>query len=88
MVKFVSYDGKYPDLCMGTLVLEIDGKIVNPKGVLMSGGSVTFYNGCADVEVTNGEWELDLPNEYLEFYDDIKKVVNENVPHGCCGGCV
>lgn len=88
MVKFVSYDGKYPCLCMGTLVLEIDGKIVNLKGVLMSGGSVTFYNGYMDVEVTKGGWELDLPDEYLDFYDDIKKVVNENVPHGCCGGCI
>lgn len=88
MVKFVSYDGKFPCLCMGNLVLEIDGKIVNLKGVLMSGGSVTFYNGYADVKVTKGGWELDLPDEYLDFYDDIKKVVNENVPHGCCGGCV
>lgn len=24
-VKFISYDGKYPCLCMGTLILEIDG---------------------------------------------------------------
>lgn len=24
-VKFISYDGKYPCLCMGMLILEIDG---------------------------------------------------------------
>ena len=26
MVKFISYDGKYPTLCMGVLTVEIDGK--------------------------------------------------------------
>ena len=27
-VKFISYDGKYPNLCSGRLVLEIDGERV------------------------------------------------------------
>ena len=26
-VKFISYDGKFPNLCSGQLVLEIDGVI-------------------------------------------------------------
>lgn len=25
-VKFISYDGKYPNLCRGVLILNIDGK--------------------------------------------------------------
>lgn len=25
-VKFISYSGKYPSLCCGELILEIDGK--------------------------------------------------------------
>ena len=27
-VKFISYDGKYPNLCRGKLTLEIDGEKV------------------------------------------------------------
>ncbi len=27
-VKFISYSGKYPNLCSGQLIVEIDGKIV------------------------------------------------------------
>ena len=27
-VKFISYDGKYPTLCSGELILEIDGEVV------------------------------------------------------------
>lgn len=26
MVEFVSYDGEYPNLCSGTLMLSIDGE--------------------------------------------------------------
>lgn len=38
-VKFVSYDGEYPNLCSGTLVLNVDGKDVTfPKYCLSSCG--------------------------------------------------
>ena len=28
MIKFISYTGEYPCLCMGVLTLEIDGDII------------------------------------------------------------
>ena len=56
-VKFVSYDGKYPNLCTGTLVLNIDGTdysfgFTTVPGMSKcdfpmfwhSGGSVSFDN--------------------------------------------
>ncbi len=102
-VKFVSYDGKWPNLCSGTLVLNIDGTDYSfgYTGLFTktkcdfpmfwhSGGSVTFdedWNG----NVTPGCWRidsLDLPEQFRKYTDEINRVFNDNVPHGCCGGCI
>lgn len=87
-VKFVSYTGKYPNLCCGDLTLEIDGKQVrfgNEKRPRFwsSGGS------CRG-GIEHGEWEIDveeIPEEYRKYAAEIDRVFNENVEHGCCGGC-
>lgn len=42
MIKFISYDGAWPNLCRGTLVVEKDGKQYSMYGALISGGSVSF----------------------------------------------
>ena len=38
MVEFISYDGKYPRLCGGTLVVRVNCKEYQLKSVLKSGG--------------------------------------------------
>jgi len=103
-VKFVSYDGKFPNACSGTLILEIDGKTVTfgntyrePKpdypSFWCSGGSVSFDDQWNE-NVTSGPWEFSsyesdmLPDNFKENKDLLLKVFNENVPWGCCGGCV
>ncbi len=85
-VKFISYDGHYPNLCRGTLVLEIKGERVNFEHIMCSGGSV----GGADWdEVYYGPWLVNLERypEYEKYAELIAVVINENVPFGCCGGC-
>ena len=55
-----------------------------------SGGSVTFDEDWDSV-VEQGEWEIDveeLPEQFWDVADEIDRVFNENVPFGCCGGCV
>lgn len=98
-IKFLSYDGTYPNLCSGTLGLEIDGKKVYCKRCLSSGGSagVDFDNDYEEY-CTTGDWtvyfediEGQLPDGMsLSGLDKqiITDLVNENVPHGCCGGCI
>lgn len=84
IVEFVSYDGHYPCLCSGTLVLRIDGKIVELKGCLVSGGGLS-----EDYEAYQDEWSIDfLPEELKPLKDIITDLVNENVEFGCCGGCI
>lgn len=41
-IKFVSYNGIFPNLCSGTLVLSVDGNTVSEKYCLVSGVNVHF----------------------------------------------
>ena len=89
MVKFISYDGKYPCLCSGTLKIEVDGKVYEFYRILRSGGFVSFANGWG--EVAYGKWsifEAKLPKELKSLVEEITECVNSNVSKGCCGGCL
>ena len=86
----IEYDGKFPNLCRGNLVVTVDGKryAFSPY-CLSSGGSVLFDDEWNE-EVNEGpwnisEWPSDFPDEYKQAVVD---AVNESIPHGCCGGCV
>lgn len=105
MVKFISYDGKYPNLCSGILTLLIDNKIVK------FGQSYRFTEEEQN-EYYNSFWyssgfphlnfeddrfgekypwsfnEDQFPDKYLNYYDEICELFNENVAWGCCGGCL
>lgn len=100
-VKFVSYTGRYPNLCRGVLTLLIEGKEVrfghnymiydswktdgNYDAFWSSGGGLDS-NYCA----YKGEWEIDvekLPEEYKKYATEIDEIFNSEVPYGCCGGC-
>lgn len=87
-VEFVSYDGEYPCRCFGTLVVRIEGVVFTLVNRLVSGGSVWFDDDWSE-HVEEGEWGLsELPEEIEPFRQQILDLVNENVPFGCCGGCV
>lgn len=87
MVEFISYDGSFPNLCSGTLMLKIDGEIVSWQHCLRSGGTVWFDDNWS-VHVETGEWTVNIPEEYEKYREEITDIVNSNIPYGCCGGCV
>jgi hypothetical protein len=87
-IEFVSYGGCYPNLCSGELIIKINSSEVNLGRCLVSGGSVFFDENWSE-GVTAGEWTIgDLPDAYEQYRAEITNLVNQNVPHGCCGGCV
>ena len=53
-IQFVSYDGEYPNLCSGQLVLNVAGEIVSADHCLTSGGGLVFKDGREDT--THGPW--------------------------------
>ena len=55
MIKFISYDSKWPILCMGTLVVEKDGKQYSMKHVLESSGSCGFNKDYSESYINKGE---------------------------------
>ena len=89
MIEFVSYDGEYPGLCMGTLTIKVDGKTYKFEHALISRGQI-----CRDDDwnmwAEKGDWEVNLfEHPELEPHkEEITRLVNENVEHGCCGGCI
>lgn len=88
MVEFVSYDGAFPNLCSGTLVLKINGEVrTMPDYCLHSGGGVYFDEDWNET-VTSGRWSITLPDDLEPLRDEIEECINENIPYGCCGGCV
>lgn len=96
-VKFINYTGHYPALCLGDLTLEINGKIyefgtnkVHPI-FWSSGGSCYFTNNYEESHITQDEWMIDkdfLPDELKKYSKEIKRVLNESIRWGCCGGCL
>lgn len=87
-VQFISYDGDYPNLCSGTLVMRISGKeVAFPEPCMCSGGGIWFDDEWRE-HIECGRWSVQVPEEYADFKEEIEELVNIHVPYGCCGGCV
>lgn len=89
MVEFISYDGKYPCLCMGTLTIKVNGKTYWLNNKMISGGCI-MRDGDQNMWSEYGDWEIDLEKypELEPYKEEITQVVNNNVEQGCCGGCI
>ena len=86
----IKYNGTYPNLCSGTLIVTVDGhRWVFPPHCLSSGGSV-WFDDEGDEQMDEGPWSVyEWPTG---FPDNLKPAVldaiNEHISYGCCGGCI
>lgn len=99
-IKFISYSGKWPNLCNGILCLEVnskpyyfgyDYKISNNSSDIYYDKFWSSGGSCSLESIDKNEWiiyEDKLPTELKPFVKEISDVFNSNVPYGCCGGCI
>ena len=86
----IEYNGAYPNLCSGKLFVTVAGtRYEFPDYCLSSGGSVSFDEEWNE-SVGKGDWSVaDWPVELpVELHQAVEDAINEQIPHGCCGGCV
>lgn len=58
-IEFVSYDGQWPNLCSGELIILIDGETIECGNCLCSGGGVSRDDEY-EFTVTSGDWSVDF----------------------------
>jgi hypothetical protein len=79
-LSFVSYDGEYPNLCAGTLILKLgDKEIIFPKYSLSSGGYVAISKITS--EIGYGDWDIQRwPADFpANLKDYAVYLVNKNI---------
>ena len=91
-MKFISYDGEYPNLCSGTMIVEKkNGTKLKIKG-LRSCGCAGFNNADLEEYIEKGAWSIDKDQEWGTLSKkELKKITelaNDNIECGCCGGCI
>ena len=89
-VHLVHYNGSYPILCSGQLTMVVNGKVFTfASHNLKTGGSVSFDKDWQEI-IEKGPWEIDeWPEGYPEEHKEkTLQIINEELPYGCCGGCV
>lgn len=83
----IKYDGKWPNLCRGHLIVVIDGKDWDfGEYVLKSGGTTNWKTG----ERTKGPWTVkNWPDNFPEgLKEAVVSKINDEIEWGCCGGCL
>ena len=87
----LSYEGPTWCWCRGTLECDIDGKHYRFEPFWESGGTITCDNED-NYYAIEGDWLLNknyIPKGItVEMAEAVIDAMNEQIPKGCCGGCI
>jgi len=79
-ISIVCYDGRYPNLCSGQLIVAANGKVFTfTKYSLRSGGNVLFDENWSEI-VDEGKWSV---GEWPEDYPENLKEDTVSAINGC-----
>jgi hypothetical protein len=96
-LKFISYDGKYPNLCGGKLTIIVVYSDGTEYPVVFGSDYHRCLTSGGEYGNEDGKWTFefdDYNNEKDKFPEFtpmviayLEKIINDNIPQGCCGGC-
>ncbi len=86
----IKYNGSYPNLCSGELIVIIDSKEYKFPNYCLSSGGSAYFTGDWDDIIEYGKWSISKwPENFPEnLKDPVLEKVNDEIPWGCCGGCL
>jgi hypothetical protein len=82
----VEYDGKYPNMCSGTLKIWVNEVIYEKKGVCESTGTCAFKKGKGKITKGRLVWR----ESEARCWPTLQRAVEEELERFevCCGGCL
>lgn len=83
--EHVEYNAPAYALCGASWTIRYENTIIVLDHALCSGGHVSW--GEQDI-IESGPWSLRLPDFLEPYKEQLTKLANENIPQGCCGGCI
>lgn len=86
----VTYTGRYPNMCRGTLIIEVNGQIIYSEDyVTESTGSCGFNHDYSESYIDSGTLIWD-PEHARQFPQYIRDAVEDELSKFdvCCGGCL
>lgn len=78
-------------LCCGDIEVHIIPLKKTFTDIFLSSGGqiVSEDNEWCSMYAETGPWDVILPDDFPgEYSEELKELINTEIPWGCCGGCI